>query len=72
MYHFTTKSFISISSVITLYKSAYFDECEIFDMFGVNFKGNIYLKRLYMPETWLGNPLLKSYIQNDERLAWNG
>lgn len=58
-------------SVVDLYKSANFDECEIFDLFGVNFIGNKDLKRLYMPETWQGNPMLKSYVQADERLAWN-
>lgn len=61
----------SIKSVVSLYKSAHFDECEIFDLFGIKFEGNDKLKRLYMPETWQGHPLLKSYVQNDERLVWN-
>lgn len=61
----------SIKSVVSLYKSANFDECEIFDLFGINFEGNDNLKRLYMPEAWQGHPLLKSYVQNDERLVWN-
>ena len=61
----------SIKSVVSLYKNANFDECEIFDLFGINFEGNDNLKRLYMPETWQGHPLLKSYVQNDERLVWN-
>ena len=59
-------------SVTPLYKSANFDECEIFDLFGVEFAGNNELKRLLMPENWIGHPLLKSYVQNDERLVWNG
>ena len=59
-------------SVIKVYSSAYFDECEIFDLFGVEFAGNNELKRLLMPENWIGHPLLKSYVQNDERLVWNG
>lgn len=58
-------------SVVKLYKSAYFDECEIFDLFGIKFVGNDNIQRLYMPESWVGHPLLKSYVQNDERLAWN-
>lgn len=61
----------SIKSVVSLYKSANFDECEIFDLFGVEFIGNKNLKRLLMPENWVGHPLLKSYVQNDERLVWN-
>ena len=58
----------SIKSVVSLYKSAHFDECEIFDLFDVKFEGNDNLKRLYMPETWQGHPLLKSYVQNDNRI----
>ena len=60
-----------VSSVVSLYKSAHFDECEIYDLFGVKFVGNEKLKRLFMPETWIGHPLLKSYELNDERLVWN-
>ena len=40
-------------SVINLYPSAYFDECEIYDLFGVNFIGNNNLKRLLMPQSWI-------------------
>lgn len=58
-------------TVTDIYKSANFDECEIFDLFGVEFIGNENLKRLFMPENWVGHPLLKSYVQNDERLVWN-
>lgn len=65
------EAYASAPSAIEVYKSAYFDECEIFDLFGVDFLGNENLKRLFMPETWVGNPLLKSYEMKDERLAWN-
>lgn len=58
-------------TVTDIYKSANFDEFEIFDLFGVEFIGNKNLKRLLMPENWVGHPLLKSYVQNDERLVWN-
>lgn len=58
-------------TVTDIYKSANFDECEIFDLFGVEFIENKNLKRLLMPENWVGHPLLKSYVQNDERLVWN-
>ena len=59
------------ASVVKLYKSANFDECEICDLFGVNFYDNDGLHRLYMPESWVGHPMLKSYVQADERLVWN-
>lgn len=58
-------------SLVCLYKSAHFDECEIYDMFGVKFIGNSDLTRLYMPSSWIGHPLLKSYTLSDERLVWN-
>lgn len=60
-----------VPSVVEIYKSAYFDECENYDMFGINFDKNPDLKRLYMPKGWLGYPLRKDYVLNDERLAWN-
>lgn len=58
-------------SVVEIFKSAYFDECEIFDLFGIEFLNNPNLKRLLMPKNWIGYPLRKDYVQNDERLAWN-
>ena len=58
-------------TVTSVYKSAYFDECEIYDLFGVDFDGNENLKRLFMQESWIGHPLLKSYKMSDERLVWN-
>lgn len=60
-----------IESVVDIYKSAYFDECEIYDMFGINFENNPNLKRLLMPKGWIGHPLRKDYEQKDERLVWN-
>lgn len=60
-----------IASIIDIYKSAYFDECEIYDMFGIIFDKNPKLKRLLMPKGWIGYPLRKDYKQTDERLAWS-
>lgn len=59
-------------SVVEIYPAAYFDECEIYDLFGIKFEGNKRLRRLFMPESWLGHPLKKNYVLNDERLNWNG
>lgn len=60
-----------IASIVDVYKSAHFDECEIYDLFGVEFINNPKLKRLYMPKGWIGHPLRKDYVQSDQRLAWN-
>ena len=58
-------------SVSQVFDSAFADEKEIYDLFGVKFIGNNELKRLYMPESWHGHPLRKDYEENDERLRWN-
>jgi len=60
-----------VPSVVEVFKSAYFDECEIYDMFGIVFDKNPNLKRLLMPKGWEGYPLRKDYEQNDNRLKWN-
>lgn len=58
-------------TVTDIFKSAIADENEIFDLFGIKFKSNENLKRLYMPDDWKGFPLRKDYVQDDTRLAWN-
>ena len=58
-------------SVVQLYPSAHFDECEIFDLFGIRFNGNSHLKRILTPKSWQGHPLKKDYVLEDERLVWN-
>lgn len=59
-----------VPSVVDIFKSAYFDECEIYDLFGIIFDKNPNLKRLLMPKGWIGYPLRKDYEQKDERLKW--
>ena len=60
-----------VETVSEIFASAIADEREIYDLFGINFIGHKDLKRLYMPESWKGNPLKKDYEQKDERLNWN-
>lgn len=60
-----------VPSIVEIFKSAYFDECEIFDLFGIKFDKNPNLKRLLMPKGWEGYPLRKDYKQDDKKLAWN-
>lgn len=59
------------ATVTHIYPSAYFDECEIYDLFGIEFQNNKNLKRLFMPISWKDFPLRKNYQMNDERLNWN-
>ena len=50
-----------IASVISVWQSCNFFEREVFDLFGIQFEGHPYLKRIMMPEDWQGHPLRKDY-----------
>ena len=60
-----------IVSISNLYKSATFDEREMYDLFGVNFIGHENIRRILLPNDWIGHHLRKDYKLQDERLQWN-
>lgn len=60
-----------VDTVSDIFKSANWDEREIFDLFGVKFTSHPDLKRILLPKDWKGYPLRKDYVQDDERLYWN-
>lgn len=54
-----------IPSVYWLWKAADWQERECYDMYGIIYEGHPNLKRILMPEDWLGWPLRKDYISPD-------
>lgn len=54
-----------VSSVYWIWKGADWQERESYDMFGIIYEGHPNLKRLLMPEDWVGFPLRKDYISPD-------
>lgn len=51
-----------IPSVFRIWKSADFQERESYDMLGILYESHPRLKRILMPESWIGWPLRKDYI----------
>lgn len=54
-----------VPSVYWIWKTADWQERESYDMFGIIYEGHPNLKRLLMPEDWVGWPLRKDYISPD-------
>jgi NAD(P)H-quinone oxidoreductase subunit J len=54
-----------VPSVYWIWKTADWQERESFDMYGIVYEGHPNLKRLLMPEDWVGWPLRKDYISPD-------
>ncbi len=52
---------LEMDSIVDLYPAANFMEREVFDLFGIKFKGHPNLKRVLLPQNWKGYPLRKDY-----------
>lgn len=55
----------TVASVYWIWKGADWQERESYDMYGIVYEGHPNLKRLLMPEDWVGWPLRKDYISPD-------
>jgi NAD(P)H-quinone oxidoreductase subunit J len=54
-----------VPSVYWIWRAVDWQERETFDMYGIVYEGHPNLKRLLMPEDWVGFPLRKDYVSPD-------
>jgi NADH:ubiquinone oxidoreductase subunit C len=68
-----SKSSPTIPSLVEIYAGANWHEREAHEMFGITFDGHPNLAHLYLPDSFLGNPLRKSYpLLSREVKPWPG
>ncbi len=61
-----SKSKPDVASVEKLYPTANWQEREAYDLIGVNFTGHSDLRRIMLPDDWVGHPLRKDYQEEEE------
>ena len=68
-----SKSEPNINSRIDVYAGANWHEREAYEMFGINFENHPNLEKLYLPDGYEGNPMLKSFeLISREVKPWPG
>ncbi len=55
-----------LATVEGVWKVANWFEREIYDLFGVIFEGHSDLRRIMLPDDWVGYPLRKDYVEQEE------
>lgn len=57
---------VGIPSVVSIYRSAEFQEREIFDLFGIRFTDHPDLRRILMWDEFVDHPMRKDYVAPDD------
>ena len=65
-----TKEWEAVESVVSVWGTADWLEREVYDMFGVQYANHPNLKRILLPEDWVGFPLRKDYNIRLQDVDW--
>ncbi|MED4586993.1 NADH-quinone oxidoreductase subunit C, partial [Brevibacillus choshinensis] len=58
----------AVPSVMDIWYGANWNERETFDLLGIHFPGHSDMRRILLPDDWVGYPLRKDYVQYDEEV----
>jgi NADH-quinone oxidoreductase subunit C len=58
------------ATLVSIWAAANWLEREIFDLFGIAFRGHPNMKRILLPDEWQGHPLRKDYDILQQDTAW--
>ena len=59
-----------VPSVTGIWEGANYPEREVYDMFGIPFEGHPNLKRILMPDDWVGHPLRTDFPLGGEEIPF--